>query len=77
MTDKEGLVIYVCPRCLMPEAAEGNCERCGVPRQRCCLGEARNEARRPLFDSEGRVQTRAPRWWLRHSVALLIDRLEE
>jgi len=65
-------LVYLCPRCLLSEAQPGSCARCGGERVRCCPGEPDDPGRRPLLDREGKVQTRAPVWWLRHTVARLM-----
>lgn len=66
--------IYLCPRCLTPADEPGECGVCGETRLSCRVGEADDECRRPLIDAEGRVRTRAPLWWLEHSVGPLVER---
>jgi hypothetical protein len=43
----------------------------------CHVGDLEDPCRRPLMDSEGRILTRAPLWWLNQSVAELIQFLEK
>lgn len=64
--------IFLCPRCLQAYDSAGRCSKDGSELLTCGLGDEKDPCRRPLMDSEGRVLTRAPIWWLRHSVADLI-----
>jgi hypothetical protein len=65
--------VYLCPQCLTAAEQPGRCEVCGGTRLGCRLGEPDDACRRPLIDAEGRVRTRAPLWWLVHSVGPLIE----
>ncbi len=73
----EGSTLYVCPRCLESRTVAGACPRCGVQRVRCHPGDPDDPCRRPLMDAQGKVLTRAPLWWLRHTVSRLARRWEE
>ncbi|NIS79937.1 MAG: hypothetical protein GTO14_06970 [Anaerolineales bacterium] len=77
MGQGEVVRLYMCPRDLIAEDSPGACHVCGTQRIECCLGEADDPCRRPLMDAKGRVQTRAPRWWLQHTVTPLTDFLAE
>ena len=70
MGDDEVVEFYLCPSCLTPGDSRGSCPECGTERLRCCPGERDDPCRRPLIDS-GMVRTRAPLWWLQHSVTRL------
>jgi len=65
--------LYLCPRCLTPADQPGECKVCGATRLSCRLGEEDDVCRRPLIDAEGRVRTRAPLWWLVHTVGPLVE----
>ena len=67
--------LYLCERCLLAGDAPGPCPRCGRERLTCRPGTPDDPGRRPLMSAAGDVHTRAPLWWLKHSVAPLIDRL--
>lgn len=73
MAVREVMQVYLCPRCLLAGEDPGACQRCGGERLACLPGNLGDPVRRPLIDVQGRVQTRAPQWWLHHSVR----RLEE
>ncbi len=72
----ETMRVYVCRRCLTPAADAGECAYCGGEKVGCRTGDPDDPCRRPLMDSEGRIQTRAPRWWLHHTVPELMDYFE-
>ena len=67
---------YLCPRCLTPGDSPGSCIACGTERLRCCPGTLSDPCRRPLMD-RGVVRTRAPLWWLQHSVTPLTKYLKQ
>lgn len=71
------VVLYMCPRDLIASDAPGACLICGTQRIECCAGEADDPCRRPLIDDQGRLQTRAPLWWLRNTVTRLTKILDE
>jgi hypothetical protein len=77
MEQGEVVRIYMCPRDLIAGDSPGPCQVCGTERIECCPGEENDPCRRPLIDAEGRIQTRAPRWWLHHTVTNLTDLIEE
>jgi len=66
----------LCPRCLLPGEEPGACPQCGTQRLTCRPGDPDDPCRRPLIDAAGRVQTRAPLWWLRFTVGRLTEYLE-
>lgn len=76
MVEDEIIKIFVCPRDLIAGDAPGACPLCGTERVECSPGEPDDTSRRPLIDTSGRVQTRAPLWWLRHTVTRLTEHLE-
>ncbi|MEW6567600.1 MAG: hypothetical protein AB1449_05425 [Chloroflexota bacterium] len=63
--------LYLCPRCLLPGDQPGPCPRCGQERLTCRPGDPDDSCRRPRVDAAGQIRTRAPLWWLRHTVARL------
>jgi len=69
--DDTGQELHLCPRCLLSGEAPGPCPRCGGQRLTCRPGDPDDPCRRPLIDAEGQVRTRAPLWWLRHTVGRL------
>jgi hypothetical protein len=74
---QEGMVeFYLCPRCLIPGDLPGSCPACGTERLHCCPGALDDPCRRPLMD-RGVVRTRAPLWWLQHSVTPLTKHLKQ
>lgn len=68
---------YLCEQCLTPDDSPGACHVCGGRRLECRPGDPDDPCRRPLMDRMGRIQTRAPRWWLRHRVKTLMEYIEE
>jgi hypothetical protein len=72
MSAEEAEQIYLCPRCLQAYNSAGRCLKDGSELFTCRLGDPDDPCRRPLIDAKGRVVTRAPIWWLQHSVADLI-----
>ena len=75
MSEGEPLQIFLCPQCLVASDAPGACTRCGRERLTCRPGDPDDPCRRPLIDAAGRVRSRAPLWWLRHTVTRLTDHL--
>lgn len=69
--------IYLCSRCLIAGDAPGICQRCGQELIVCQPGSCEDPQRRPLIDGQGNVRSRAPIWWLRHTLGSLILRYEE
>lgn len=68
----ETSVVYICPRCLNSEEEEGPCGVCGTEVLVCETGSIGDRSRCPLIDEQGRVRTRAPRWWLMKRVGTLV-----
>lgn len=66
-------MIHICTRCLTPAGEGGTCSACGGQRISCRPGDPDDPCRRPLMDDRGRVLTRAPLWWLQHTVPQLIE----
>ena len=69
--------IYLCPDCLTPGEASGQCSECGATLVECRPGESDDPCRRPLMNKEGEVLTRAPIWWLQHRVGDLMNYLNQ
>jgi hypothetical protein len=61
--------MFMCRHCLLADERETPCPRCGRLRVRCEPGEPGSPECRPLIDAAGQVRTRAPRWWIRHTMA--------
>ncbi|MDK1044687.1 MAG: hypothetical protein QGM45_03250 [Anaerolineales bacterium] len=72
----EEIVIYVCKRCTASAGESGKCEFCGGEKVACRPGDDGDPIRKPLIDAQGNVVTRAPIWWLKHTVPQLIDDAE-
>jgi hypothetical protein len=68
---------YLCPRCLLPDESAGNCHECGRERVQCCPGSPDDPCRQPLMNAMGKIETRAPRWWLQQSVIQVIRYRED
>jgi hypothetical protein len=73
----EVTVVYLCPRCLSAEARAGVCPNCGLERIGCRPGAGDDPCRKPLIDSAGQVRSRAPLWWLKHTVSQLAQYWEQ
>jgi hypothetical protein len=73
----ELIEMHLCPRCLAPGDESGPCPVCGTERIHCRPGDLDDPCRRPLMDKDGRVRTRAPLWWLRHTVTRLTELQQE
>lgn len=76
MEGSKVIEVYLCPRCLWVDESPGPCPDCGHERAVCRPGDPDDPCRRPLMDESGRVKTRAPLWWLRHSVGRITELLE-
>lgn len=72
----ELIKIYVCKRCMTPAGDGGSCAYCGGEMVGCRPGDPDDPCWRPLIDADGRVMTRAPRWWLHYSVPELMGHFE-
>lgn len=58
-----GHLFYICPVCFN---ACKDPEECHEHQMMCCdPGMPDDERRKPMMDASGRVQTRAPLWYLR------------
>lgn len=77
MSNGTGESIHLCPKCLQAQPSPGTCPNDGTELLSCSPGDADDPCRRPLMDSLGKVKTRAPGWWLKYSVAELMQALEE
>ncbi len=72
MTAENEPRIYMCPRHLVPQLGPGKCPQdCALELIECLPGDPDDPCRRPLVDENGSIKTRAPLWWLRHSVSEL------
>lgn len=70
-------VVYLCPNCLLPAGEPGECPECGHTRLGCRPGDPDDPCRRPLIDAQGNVRSRAPLWWLQHTVTDLTKQLRQ
>ncbi|GEM_PF-1519539 len=75
MTSEVEPQVFLCPNCLLPAAKPGPCTRCGRQRAGCRPGDPDDPCRKPLMSPGGRVLTRAPLWWLQHTMGNLTDHL--
>jgi len=55
-------IVYMCEECLYCSSEPGNHH--GRPMTRCDAGCPGDECTKPLETAEGRLLTRAPRWWI-------------
>lgn len=69
--------IYLCPNCLLPGEKPGACPECGHARLGCRPGDPDDPCRRPLMDADGNVRSRAPFWWLQHTVTDLAEQIQK
>jgi len=58
----EKVKFYICLTCYRVCEESGECHEHRM--LLCCPGEAGTERRKPLRDASGRIQSRAPRWFL-------------
>lgn len=65
--------VYLCPNCYTAGDAPGPCSSCGHQVVECRPGDADDPCRRPLEDGQGRIRTRAPRWWLEKTLPGLME----
>jgi hypothetical protein len=61
---EEHQVFYMCGVCFRTSSQAEVCH--DRPMLRCDTGCWGDECRKPLMTASGRIQTRAPRWWLKH-----------
>ncbi len=73
---KPSELIYLCRRGFHTQGQAGKCPRDGLELVRCKPGAPDDPCRKPLMEAQGRVMTRAPRWWLPHTVRRLMQTLE-
>ena len=63
MVEKQ--VFCICPKCFSVSDSREECEACEEGEMvQCNVLELSKEQRKPLFDDQGRLLTRAPRWFL-------------
>jgi hypothetical protein len=68
--------VYLCPRCLQAQESPGKCPNDGEELLTCRPGSEDDPCRKPVIDRRGQIRTRAPLWWLRHSIGELAQRIE-
>jgi hypothetical protein len=68
-------IVYLCPNCFSADPGPGLCPACDRERVACDPGDPDNPCRRPPMDADGRLQSRAPLWWLVRSAPFLRARL--
>jgi len=61
-------VFYMCAICFRTSKEPETCH--GRPMLYCDTGCWGDECRKPLMTANGRILTRAPRWWLQHRLEL-------
>ncbi|MBI5649867.1 MAG: hypothetical protein HZC40_05375 [Chloroflexi bacterium] len=59
---KPGRTIYICRVCHNVGARPLHCHR--NQSRKCEIGQPGDERSQPLFDAEGQLVTRAPKWWV-------------
>lgn len=64
----EHAVFYMCPVCFRTSSKAEACHN--KPMLHCSAGHWGDDCRKPLMASNGRLLTRAPRWWLQHRTEL-------
>jgi hypothetical protein len=69
-------VVFLCPKCLIGQEAGGNCPYDGTELIECRPGSKEDPQRRPIMQTDGRVLTRAPKWWLKFTVSNLMRFIE-
>lgn len=77
MSHDQSIEIFMCPRCLVAQIKAGSCPKCKVKLIACHPGAENDPCRRPLMNADGRVLSRAPVWWLKHSASQLVDHIED
>lgn len=77
MAEEFAEIVYLCPKCLQGQEAAGPCPNDGTQLIECEPGSRDDPARRPIIDNEGRVLTRAPRWWLNVTVREIMSFLDK
>ncbi|HEX6386071.1 MAG TPA: hypothetical protein VF177_15480 [Anaerolineae bacterium] len=55
-------VFYLCPTCFAVSETAGRCHN--HVKVCCSPGRPGDERRKPLMDADGRLKSRAPRWFL-------------
>jgi hypothetical protein len=55
-------VFYLCPLCFRRSEIDGECHEHRMVA--CDVGDWADERRKPIIDADGRVLSRAPRWFL-------------
>ncbi|MGH2521968.1 MAG: hypothetical protein ACRDH2_05635 [Anaerolineales bacterium] len=73
----EPTILYICANCFSVDTVSGNCPNCGQARVHCDPGDPDNPCRKPPMDAEGRILSRAPLWWLAHSVPHLRNQVKQ
>ncbi|WP_420627779.1 hypothetical protein [Candidatus Leptofilum sp.] len=53
---------YICPTCFHANEAEANCHGHSMIKYDACLYQG--VQRKPMTDKNGRIKSRAPRWFL-------------
>jgi hypothetical protein len=69
-------IVYLCPKCLIAQEAEGHCPYDGTELIECRPGSKGDPQRRPMMHNDGQVITRAPKWWLSFTVKDLMRFIE-
>ena len=59
---KTGRTIYICRECHRVAQRPVKCH--GRAAVRCDAGMPGDERSKPLFDAQGQLVTRAPKWWV-------------
>jgi len=59
---QETRIVYVCPNCFNLSAEPMEC--CNQMMIQCDAGVPGDERSRPLMTAEGKLATRAPKWWV-------------
>lgn len=76
MSEEKSKVIYICPNCFTPADQLGACSECGTEVIEFCPGGEEDLCRRPVVNSQGKLCTHVPLWWIRSVAPALADRLE-
>lgn len=59
---KSNCLFYICPTCFNTSETEANCHGRSMIKYDACVQT--HDQRKPLRDANGRLQSRAPRWFL-------------